>query len=377
MGLAKEIYNLLLEKSKEHYKETGKTFSQFDMNKHIKELKLQRPEFSDVHSQVLQNISKRVSDGYKAFFRRVKEKKKGKKIKVGFPRPKKSVCSFTYPQTGFTFKNQRRVYLSGIGSIPIVLHRLPKGEIKTCTIKHYRSRKWYVSFSNEVPAEDFRSNGKGEVGIDVGLKSFATLSNGQKVEPPKFLRKSEDRLKLLQRRVSRKKKGSKSKKKARHRLAKLDEKVSNQRFDFLHKLSIQQVTSYGIIALKDLKVQNMAKNHHLAKSISDASWGTYKQMLHYKALSAGCEVIDVSPKDTTKMCSNCGNKQDMPLSERTYNCPICGHVEDRDLNAAKNILKRATAGRAESYACGDTTSTLSAKNEQAVSLKQELNEART
>jgi putative transposase len=347
------------------------------MNKYITELKSERLEFSDVHSQVLQNISKRVSDGYKAFFKRVKEKKKGKKTKVGFPRYKKFVCSFTYPQTGFRFKNQRRVYLSGIGSIPIVLHRLPKGETKTCTIKRYRSKKWYVSFSNEVPAEDFRSNGKEEVGIDVGLKSFATLSNGQKVEPPKFLRKSEERLKLLQRRVSRKKLKSRNRKKANFRLSRLHEKIDNQRTDFLHKLSKEQVTSFSKIAVEKLKLQNMMSNHHLAKSIADASWGGYIQMLHYKAWSAGCEVEEVAPENTTKTCSNCGNKQDMPLSERTYKCPFCGYIEDRDINAAKNILKRATVGLTGSYACGDTASTLSAKDEQAVSLKQELNEART
>ncbi len=118
-------------------------------------------------------------------------------------------------------------------------------------------------------------------------------------------------------------------------------------------------------------------NHRLAKSISDASWGKYIQMLHYKAWSAGCEVEDVAPENTTKKCNNCGNKQGMPLLERTYNCPSCGHTEDRDINAAKNILKQATVGLTGSHACGDSASTRPAKDGQAASLKQELNGART
>lgn len=377
MQLAKELYNLLLEKCKEHYKQTGKTFSQFDMNKCTTQLKKEHPKFKELYAQVAQNISKRIADSYKAFFRRVKEKKKGKRVKAGFPRIKKFVSSLTYPQEGFKFKNQRRLKLSKIGSIPIVLHRPPKGKIKTCTIKFHRSKKWFIGFSNEIQEKKFKSNNKGKIGIDVGLTSFTTLSNGEKTKPPKFLRKSEDRLKLLQRRVSRKKKRSKNRRKAKFRLARQHEKVSNQRFDFLHKLTIQQVNSYSIIAIENLNITNMQKNHHLAKSITDASWDIYKQMLHYKAWSAGCEVIEVNPKGTTKTCSSCGNKQEMPLSKRTYSCHACGHTEDRDVNSAKNILAKATVGLTESYACGDFAPTHSAKDEQAVSKKQELYGART
>ena len=377
MWLAKELYNILFEKSKEHYKHTGKTFTEFDMNKYIAHLKKEQPEFKELHSQVAQNVSKRLADAYKAFFRRVKERKQGKRIKVGFPRRKKYVNSLTYPQTGFNFKTDRRLSLSKIGSIPIVLHRSIEGEMKTCVIKHYPSGKWFVGFSNELPEKAFESNGKESVGIDVGLTSFATLSNSQKITSPKFLRKSEARLKLLQRRVSRKKKKSMNRRKARFRFAKLEEKVHDQRFDFLHKLSRLQVNSYRKIAVETLNVPDMQRNHHLAKSIGDASWSTYRQMLHYKAQSAGCEVIDVAPEDTTKMCSNCGNKQDMPLSERIYNCSVCGYVEDRDVNAAKNILARATVGLTGSYACGDLPSTTFALKAQDFSLKQELNEAET
>ncbi len=377
MRLAKEVHNLLLEKSRQYYKDTGKTFSQYDMNNHIRCLKAERPDISEVHSQVLQNISKRVGDAYQAFFRRAKERRAGKNVKAGFPRSKKFVSSLSYPQSGFSLKNKRRLYLSGIGNVPIVLHRLPKGQIKTCTIKHYRSGEWYVGLSNEIPATTFHSNGKEMVDLDVGLKNFVTLSNGQKVVAPRFLRLSEERIKLMQRRVSRKKKGSQNRKKACIRLSMQHEKVSNQRLDFLHKLSRQQVVSYSKIAVENLNVKGMVRNHHLAKSIVDASWGVYVQLLHYKAWSAGCEVVDVDPEYTTQECSNCGKRQKMELSERIYMCPACEHTEDRDLNAAKNILKRATVGLTGSDACGDLPSTPLAKEEQGISLKQELYGAAT
>ncbi len=373
MQLAKELYNLLFEKSKSYYKETGKTLSEIDMNKHIIQLKREQPQFQELYSQVAQNVSKRLGDSYKAFFRRVKGKKAGKRIKVGFPRIKKHACSLTYPQSGFKFKNSKRLHLSNIGNIPIVMHRPPKGTIKTCVIKQYPSRKWYVGFSNEVPEKAFESNNKEAIGIDVGLTSFATLSNGEKINPPKFLRKSEKRLKLLSRRVSRKKPNSRNRRRARRRKARLEERIVNQKFDFLHKLSRKQVNSYGKIAVEKLKVKNMVKNHCLAKSISDAGWSTYRGMLAYKARSAGCELIEVNPENTSRECNKCGHVQEMPLGVRTYKCLNCGYSEDRDVNAAMNILKRATAGLAESHACGDMPSVVSAMKLQDISLKQELN----
>ena len=378
MKLAKEIYNILLDKSKAHYRETGKTFTQFDMNKHITVLKKDHPEFNELHCHVLQNISKRLSDAYKAFFRRAKAKKAGSKIKVGFPRPKKFVSSLTYPDSGFKFISESRFHLFGVGNIPMVYHRIPKGEIKTCWVKQYPSGKWYIGLCNEIEEEEFESNGRKAIGADVGLKSFVAMSNGEKIKTPKFLRESEDKLKILSRRVSRKKLGSRNRRKARIKKARLEEKIVNQRFDFLHKLSFKQVNQYGKIAVEKLKVQNMVRNHCLAKSISDAGWSTYKNMLHYKAQSAGCEIIEVAPENTTKECSQCGKIKEMPLKIRTYNCPHCGYKEDRDVNAAKNILKRATSGLEGSHACGDMSNTSRSKIlAQDISKKQELYGART
>jgi len=375
MQIAKQIYNLLLEKCEKHYKETGKTFTQFDMNKYVTTLKTEHPEFKQLHSQVCQNICKRIAEAYKSFFRRVKEKQKGKKVKAGFPRFKKFVSSLTYPQSGFKFTNERRLHLSRIGNIPIILHRLPRGTAKTCSIKQYPSGKWFAGFSVETPEIKFKTNGKPKTGIDVGLTTFAATSEGIKIDPPKYLRCSEARLTLLQRRVSKKQLGSLNRRKAKFRLAKLHEKISNQRFDFLHKLSRQHVNDYGLIAVEKLNVSNMIKNHRLAKSISDASWSTYLQMLAYKAESAGCRLIEVDPRNTSKKCSKCGNLKDMPLKLRQYDCPVCNFCEDRDVNAAINILERATVGLTGSYACEEASSTFSITSKQDTPLKQELDEA--
>jgi len=376
MELSKKLYNILLERAKEHYKKTGKTLTQFDMNKYITQMKKERTEFAEIHSQVLQNISKRIGDAYKNFFRRVKEKKNGKKIEVGFPRFKKFVCSLTYPQSGFKFKIEKKLHLSGIGNIPIILHRQIKGKIKTCTIKRYKSGKWFVCFSLEEKEKKFVSNDKEKMGIDLGLNSFVTFSNGNKIEPPKFLRKSEEKIKISQRRVSRKKKGSKNRRKAVLKLARVHEKIDNQRTDWLHKLSRFCVSNYSLIGVENLNIEGMMKNHNLSKSISDASWNRFVQMLYYKAGSAGCKVVGVDAKDTTKICSRCGNKRDIGLSERTYKCSICGHIEDRDVNSAKNILSRATVGQTGRNACRDLSSTGSVKGQQDISLKQELHETK-
>ena len=372
MFLAKKLYNLLLDKCETHYKETSKTFSQFDMNKFITRLKKEQPEFRELHSQTAQNVSKRIAGAYKAFFRRVKERKQGSKVRPGFPRYKKFVSSLTYPQSGFKFNNERHLTLSKVGSIPIVLHRLPKGVMRACFVKVYPSGKWFVGFSSKSPEKTFESNGKDAVGVDVGLTSFVTLSNGEKIEPPKFLRKSESKLKVLRRRVSRKLKGSANRRKARFSLARLAERVSNQRFDFLHKLTRQQVEAYSLIGVENLNVRGMVKNHRLAKSICDASWSSYKQLLAYKAGSAGCKLVQVNPKNTSRTCNNCGEKHDISLSERVFDCPSCGFSADRDVNAAKNILAIATAGLVGSHACGDTAPTHFTRSEQAVSTKQEL-----
>jgi len=340
--ICKEIYNNLLETSIKTYDETGKTLNKFDYDK------LLTGKNSEVFSQVKQNISDRVSKAFQNFFRRVKDPKCKEK---GFPRFKSRIHSITYPQFGFKFLSQRRLKVSKIGSIPIVLHRAPKGVVKTLTIKRNRAGQWFAIFACEVDVKPVKNKSKAIVGIDVGIESFAVTSNKDFIENPHYLIKAEKRLKLLQRRVSRKKKGSKNRRKARFLLARQHINVANQRLDFLHKLSHSLTERYGFIAVENLNINGMVHNHHLAKHISDASWNSFIQMLSYKAIVSGGQLVKVNPRNTSKTCSNCGAVADIPLKQREYQCGVCGFVCHRDLNASINILKIGL-DEPESNACG-------------------------
>lgn len=334
------IYNKLLEAKVNAYKTDKTNLSQFDLNKLTKGFDV------SVYSQVKQNISKRINDAFKHFFRRAREKKG----KAGFPRFKNinRYKSITYPQDGFKFKSDKKIFVSKIGNIPIVLHRVPKGKLKTFTIKR-TAVGWFAIFSCEnVPIEKIEVKNN-NIGIDVGIESFAVLSNGEKIENPKFLRKSEKKLARLQRRLSRKKKGSANRRKARFKVAKLHQRIFNQRQDFLHKTSFKIIKEFKVISVEDLRIKNMVRNHYLAKSINDASWGYFVQMLSYKVEKTGGQLIRVNPKNTSRTCSKCGNIQDMPLSQREFKCLKCGFVCHRDLNASKVI---DTVGLTEFQACG-------------------------
>jgi putative transposase len=366
LSRAKEIYNHLLEKANEKYKSERKMLTKFDMNKYITEFKKLHPEYQEIHSQVLQNISDRLSKAFSNFFKRVRRKKAGEKIRAGFPRFKKCVKSMTYPQSGFRLLEERKLHLSKIGNIPIILHRHLTGNVKTLTINRTQSGKWFVFFSCEL-SEEIHSNalpnsGK-RIGIDVGIEKFATLSNGKSIQNPKFLMESEHKLKKIQRKVSRKKRGSNNRKKAVFKLAKLHERIADQRNDFLHKLSKKLTEEYNFIAVENLQISGMLRNSYpsLSKHISDASWNSFIQMLSYKAASAGGKVVCVNPKGTSQECSSCGQIVEKTLAVRKHSCPHCGLNINRDHNAAINILKRAenTARLAGIHACGDQANTLS------------------
>jgi putative transposase len=343
------IYNKLLESKVNAYKTDKTNITQFDLNKLTKNFDV------PIHSQVKQNISKRINDAFQHFFRRVKEKKG----KVGFPRFKtlNRYKSVTYPQSGFKFISDKKLFVSKVGNIPIILDRVPKGKLKTFTIKR-TALGWFAIFSCEnVPIEKIEAPNN-HVGIDVGIESFAILSDGTKIENPKFLIKSERKLARLQRRLSRKKKGSANRRKARFKVARLHQTIFNQRQDFLHKTSFNIIKKFKIISVEKLQIKNMVKNHYLAKSINDVAWGCFVQMLSYKVERTGGQLVRVNPKNTSRTCSRCGNVQDMPLANREFKCLKCGFVCHRDVNASLNI---DTAGQAEINACGDTVSPSSMK----------------
>lgn len=334
----KAIYNELLALSIDTYKFGNVILNKFDYNKYL------AGKYLSMYAQVKQNVSDRVYKAFQNFFRRAKDKSCKKK---GFPRFKNRANSITFPQQGFKFINNRRLQVSKIGSVPIVLHRIPKGKIKTLTIKQNKIGQWFAIFSCELPDNQVIHPSKDKIGVDVGLENFAMLSNGESIDNPRFLRKSEERLKLLQRRLSKKKKGSANRRKARFKLAKQHLKVSNQRIDFLHKQSRTLAKRYSIIAVEELNIKSMLKSHWLAKSINDASWYKFIQMLSYKAVTCGGQLIkNVKTKGSSKRCSGCGTLVEMPLRKRKFLCPKCGLSLHRDHNAALNHVKD-TAGLAE------------------------------
>jgi len=228
-------------------------------------------------------------------------------------------------------------------------------------------------FCCEVPQEEKVHKSTEAVGIDLGLDSFAALSNGEKIIKPKHLMLAEKMMKRKQRQLSRKKKGSRNRRKARFQLARLHAKVAFQREDWLHKESTKLAKGYSFIAVEKLRISNMLRNHTLAKAIGDAGWGMFLRMLPYKAVTAGGQVAEVDARDTSNRCSDCGHKQEMPLSKRVFECEVCGLVLDRDMNAAQNILKKATAGQAGSHAWGQGVRPL----EQSIALAAVLDEPGT
>ena len=286
-----------------------------------------------VYAHTLQNVLKRVDRSFQNFFRG-----------TGYPRfqGRNRYDSFTYPDAygiGYKITDDDKLKLSKIGEIKIKQHREIEGRVKTCTIKR-DADQWYASFSVVVNPEPPLTPIGQSIGIDVGLKSLVTLSNGEQIAPPQFLQQSEEKLVKAQQELSRKKKGSSNRNKQRIEVARIHRTIRNQRKDFSHKLSRTLVNTYDTIVFEKLQIKNMVKNHHLAKSISDAGWGQLIEYTKFKAEYAGRVVELVNPRNTSKECSICGHTQDMPLSQRTYSCPECGNIMDRDHNAAVNILQR-------------------------------------
>jgi putative transposase len=298
-----------------------------------------------VHSQVLQDVLKRLDKSFKNFFTGLKSKRR-----VGFPRFKndRRFRSFCYPQSGFKLLDGK-IRLSKIGDVRLKLSRPTEGKIKTCAIVKDVDQ-WFVVLTCETGAVTPHQNGKPMIGVDVGIKSFCTMSDGSIIGNPRTLVKSQKKLAKVQKRLSRKVKGSKRRNKQRIKVAKVHRKIRRQRDDFLHKTSTTLAKKYGTIVFEDLNIAGMMQNHCLAKHIGDASWNKLIQLTTYKAESAGGRVLLVDARGTSQRCSGCGEKVSKTLADRIHCCPHCGLVMDRDENAAVNIH---TAGSAEIYAQGD------------------------
>ncbi len=355
--LAQQFYNRILEKSIASYRNGKTKVSMAQFNRFVKEIIQEDKKYLKLYSQTRCEIEFRIFKAYLNFFRRVREGNR----KAGFPRfrSRDRYKSITYPQDNGSFSIRKdRLRVSRIGTMRIEMHRNIEGTIKTLAIKR-GGRDYYAVFTTinhiKVPEVDDIN----PVGIDMGLNNFIALSDGHTIQKPKFMQQKRKKIARWQKIVARRSKGSKRREGAKSMLQREWEYVTNQSNDFAHKLSDKLVNSgYTSFAVEDLHIQNMVKNHRLAQSIQNASWNRFINMLSYKAESAGMKVMKIDPKDTTQECSNCHyikkGAERLALEDRIYHCNVCGMTLDRDVNASRNILKRATLGQRGSHAQGES-----------------------
>ncbi|MBU4201659.1 MAG: transposase [Candidatus Altiarchaeota archaeon] len=328
----RKLYNHFLDE----WKETEKVPPKYDLQSKIPAMVKKHPALENVHSKTRQYVLWQLYANLRGL-RGSKEKGR----KVGRLRFKKygRYKTFVYNQTGFAVIDNK-LHLTKIGEIPIRLHREIKGKIKQVYVKREQSGRWFAAFSVEAEPEKLDTTGK-KIGIDLNIQNYLTDSNGERVEHPHELLKLEERLKIEQKKLSRKKKGSKNRLKQIFRIARVHERITDRRRDFLHKLSRYYTENYDLVAVEDLAVKEMMQSAYNSKNTADSSWSTFIQMLFYKAEGAGRAFVKVDPKNTTQNCSRCGNRVYKQIWVREHRCPACGLVMDRDHNAAINILNKA------------------------------------
>jgi putative transposase len=331
------LYNHFLEQRKAAWDERQDGLSLYDQLGELPALKGERPSLTNAHSQVLQNVGVRIDLAFKAFFRRCQNGEK-----PGYPRfrGRDRYDSFCFPQYGNGCKLEgNQLSLSKIGTVRVVLHREIEGEPKTVSVRRSSTGKWYVTIACEWEPTSLDPTPE-QVGIDVGLHSFAAFSTDEPpIENPRFFRQEEKALAKAQRRLAKEAKGTPKRSKRRKVVARVHERIRFRRKEFAHQNSRRIVNRFQIIAIEDLSVNRMVHNHSLAKSIGDAAWSEFLSMVRVKAEWAGRSFIAVNPAYTSQDCSRCGHRQKLPLSERIYRCPCCSLEMDRDLNAARNILR--------------------------------------
>ena len=346
LEMLRNLYNQALAWRKDVYSATGESVSWVTQADTLPDLKQASASFASLHSDVLQDALRRLDKAYQAFFGRVKRGET-----PGFPRFKGErryrSMTFSHPSKRLIRnirKRMARLVVPKLGHITIRYHRpLPDEKIKNLTIQR-KASGWYANIAVEVantPEVDVETT----IGIDVGLESFLTTSDGDKISNPRYFRTSEQQLGKSQRVLSRRERGSRRYNKQCEHVAKIYEHIANQRRDFHYKTAHRLFSQCEEVAVEDLKICNMVQNHHLSKSISDAGWGNFRLRLQSKAANAGKQLTKVDPKYTSQKCSGCDSIVKKSLSVRVHCCNDCGLVLDRDHNAAINIKKAAVALR--------------------------------
>ena len=346
LSLLRMLYNQALAWRKDVYESTGESVKWTTQGNALPDLKQESQAFAGLHADVLQDCLRRLNKAYQAFFRRVKSGETS-----GFPRFKGQgrYRSMTFSHISKQLirdvhRKFARVVVPKVGPLKIRYHRpLPDGKIKNLTIRR-KASGWYVTLCVEIP-DPVEVPIETTIGLDVGLNSFVVDSGGQHIPNPHHYRKSERKLGKHQRILSRRKKGSNRRAKQKQVVARCHERIANQRKDFQFKAAHRILSKCDEVAVENLTITNMLKNHYLAKSISDAGWGAFRLKLQSKAESAGKQFTKVKPHYTSQKCSGCDSIVPKSLSVRVHDCPHCGVVLDRDHNAAINIKKAAVALR--------------------------------
>jgi len=334
LDVAREVYNACLLERREAYHMAGVTLNYYTQANQLKAIRQDRPDIAAVNFSMLQAICRRAQRAYENFFRRVKAGQA-----PGCPRFKSYLRfnSITFPSYGDGCKlGDKRLYIQGVGTLKVKVHRPLGGTIKTVTLKRVGQR-WYVVIVCEVAVVPLPSTGQA-VGIDLGLAAFLMTDAGKPVEHPQPLRVAQGRLRRAQRSLARKKRGSHRRTKQRRRVARLHEKIANVRRDFQHQTAHKLVQAFDVICHENLAIKNMVRNHSLAQSIRDAAWGQFIAILIGKAEGAGRQTIAVHPRDTSQTCV-CGEPVPKDLSERWHHCPRCGLSLPRDQVSAMLIKK--------------------------------------
>ena len=339
----RQLYNGALEERIDCYRKTGKSRSYIDQCKALTQCRRELPEMAALPVTLQRWTLKRLDDAFAGFFRRLKVRHGN----AGFPRFRGRGwwSSFGFAEfSGIRFDGKRLRFKGMPSGLKVHLCRpLPaSADIRSCSFT--RDHKgWNICFQIEIESPEKKAIAAA-VGIDVGLTAFAYQSDGIAIPAPQFARRAEREMRRRQRVLARCRRGSRNRTKAKQRVARLHAKIASQRTTWLHQQSARIVNSYDFIAVEDLKVANMVRNGHLARSISDAAWSAFVNMLSYKAERAGATFVKVDPRMTSQVCCGCGAIVRKGLADRVHSCPECGLVLDRDNNAAINILRRAGNG---------------------------------